>query len=221
MSNLVDFLSSIDSGSFGSFPFNFKTITFTEDGTYTAPYTGNYLVIACGGGGSGGTGDGNCKGGGGGGGSGFVYKVVRLSKGESVDVTIGAGGHTYAGENVDGSAGEPTSFGNYLTAAGGGGGKSYSHGGKGGAGVNYGGNGNGGNYEIPPELRIFLPQPLPILFKSGNGNNLGGGGGAGALGDGGNTDQNGNGYGSGSGGTHYTSKSLNGAPGICIIVEKV
>jgi hypothetical protein len=86
---------------------------FTSSGTFTAPKAGKYLVVASGGGGSGlivGTthSTGGC--------GGFIaVGVVTLADSEEVSVTIGAGG---AG-SLNGNDGGDTTFGTYVTAAGG------------------------------------------------------------------------------------------------------
>jgi hypothetical protein len=93
---------------------------FTSSGTFTAPFTGNYEVTVTGGGGSPGyvsTGGGES----GGAAGGTAIKVVSLTKGDAVSVTIGIGGITPV-STAFGVTGGTTSFGGYCSATGGTGG---------------------------------------------------------------------------------------------------
>src|SRR5581483_8034662 len=103
---------------------------FKVSGNFTAPKSGNYLVIAIGGGGGGGGGGGvtaaasrSGSGGGGGGGGLMVTNIVTIAKDNVVGVTIGAGGIGGAGNlglnGADGSSGGDTVFGAFFTALGG------------------------------------------------------------------------------------------------------
>lgn len=85
-------------------------IEFTESGIYTNT-TGKVQTIVIGicGGGAGG---GNSAYAGGGGGSGMTYHKITLQPGETVVVTIGAGG-------LSGNDGGDSSFGSYVTVKGG------------------------------------------------------------------------------------------------------
>lgn len=104
---------------------------FISAGTFTADTTATYRVFAIGGGGGGGYDEGA------GGGSGRVaYEEIDLTDGDTVAVTIGAGGYAgTSGANKDGGDGAATTFGTHLTATGGdGGGKNNANGGNGGSG---------------------------------------------------------------------------------------
>ena len=111
---------------------------FTSSGTFTAPFTGKYKVTVVGGGGSSArSASGHACGGGGGGG--LAKKVVDLTKGDTVTVTVGAGGLQPTGSvDIQGNAGETSSFGTHCSATGGSGGNysstSYASGGTGGTG---------------------------------------------------------------------------------------
>lgn len=101
---------------------------FTASGTFTAAKAGYYRVL-CVGGGGGGCGRCEINVGGPGGGSGFVLvRLVQLAQDEAVTVTVGAGGAgavEAVGVLRTGSAGGSTSFGAYLLANGGRGGRHY------------------------------------------------------------------------------------------------
>lgn len=160
----------------------------TESMTYT-PKAKQALVICIGGGGGGGNSSNTNCGGGGGGGGYVTIKTVSLPL-SSYSVTVGAGGGVS-------SNGGSTSFGNLVSASGGGGGKSgsASRGGDGGDGC--GGGGGGGTY-------------VGVAGTGGNGGNgqFGGGGGGGGGTKGGD---GGNGQFGGGGGSGYGSSA--GAPG--------
>lgn len=99
---------------------------FLSNGTFTAPKAGAYQVFAVGGGG----GSGGLKttssawriASGGGGGGDVVRKIVNLTLGQSVSVTIGAGGTAGTTAPTAGGHGASTTFGSLVTALGGGGG---------------------------------------------------------------------------------------------------
>lgn len=92
----------------------------TVSKTFAAQAGAKYLVEVWGGGGSGGgvQGADNAYGNGAGGGSsgGYVRKIITFAQAANVPVTIGAGGLGIVGDSADGGA---SSFGSYLTAAGG------------------------------------------------------------------------------------------------------
>lgn len=99
---------------------------FTASGTFTCPSTVVAVEVIGGGGGGGGVGDASGGGiagnaGGGGGGGAYGLKIVSgLLIGQTVAVTVGAGG---AGGNLaSGGIGGDSSFGAFVTAGGGGGG---------------------------------------------------------------------------------------------------
>jgi len=117
---------------------------FTESGTFTVPNGVDQVWVSlCGGGGAGGLGDtgGNdvyWYGGGGGSGASILARELIVTSGEAITVTVGAGGKFTRGSYGDN--GGTTSFGTYLSCAGGGCGKFSEGGASGGAG------GSGGQY---------------------------------------------------------------------------
>ena len=95
---------------------------FTSSGSWTVPAgitKAKVTVIGGGGGGGGVNGDG-FVGGGGGGGGGSIRLVTGLTPGNSVTVTVGAGGT--AANDTAGGAGGTSSFGAFCSATGGAGG---------------------------------------------------------------------------------------------------
>lgn len=101
---------------------------FTESGVFVVPEGVDIVwVTLCGGGGGGGSSTGDYAGGGGGGAEVIIKQRVNVTPGENISVQIGEGGGTE-------SAGGVTSFGNYVSASGGGGGKGSASGGAGGLG---------------------------------------------------------------------------------------
>ncbi len=126
--------------------------TFSSSGTWTKPGGITFVRVICvgaggtGGGGAGGS-AGTQRGGGGGGGGGARNESIFLASDltSTVTVTVGAAGAAgtggSSGQGTDGAIGGTTSFGSYLSAYGGGGGR------KGGInssiGVSYGGSGGG------------------------------------------------------------------------------
>lgn len=95
---------------------NFQIQKFTTGGTFTAKVTGVHFINGCGGGASGGAASAsNALGGGAG--AGCKMFPVFLTKGQSVTVTIGAGGVWVSG--TSGANGGYTSFGSYLILPGG------------------------------------------------------------------------------------------------------
>jgi hypothetical protein len=107
--------------------------TFTANGTWTKPASGNLVLAECwGGGGSGARHSSNSTNKGGGGGGGYNSRFIPLASiSGNVVVTIGAGG-TAVSANGAGNSGGNTTFGAYLTAYGGAGGQATNGGGGGG-----------------------------------------------------------------------------------------
>lgn len=134
----------------------------TRDCTWKAPSAvlNRFLVFAVGGGGGGAKNGASTNAflGGGGGGGHIARKEISLTRGKSISITCGAGGIGADPISYNGADGGTTTFGTYLTAAGGAGGSAYGEGGSGGAG-----GGGAGN-----------------AAKGGNGSTYGGGGGAGS-----------------------------------------
>ena len=103
--------------------YSYNVHTFTGDGTFTVTSasggTVNYLVIGGGGGGGGNTG-------GGGGAGGFLANTATVTGGNTAyAVTVGSGGPGGTGNANPGgfgTNGNPSSFGSFATASGGGGG---------------------------------------------------------------------------------------------------
>lgn len=157
---------------------------YTQNITYTCTYTGNYLITCVGGGGASGagviqniksydvpravqedTGYWQVSGKktwlkmnniwGGAGGSGYLNTaVVSLNRGDTVTITIGQGGTPVSGGN--GGTGGTTSFGEYVYASGGTGGKSP---------LKYGLSNNYSN--------DYTNNPF-YIFMNGNQRNMGG-----------------------------------------------
>jgi len=233
MSNLTDFIGGSGKSSF--FGGARKEITITANTTYVAPYTGSYLIglVA----GAGGGGGGSTYGGSGGGGAGIVYKIVELTKGENVSVTIGIGG-AGGGANSAGSAGSISSFGSYFSNKAGGAGGVSNTSGTGGSGVDNGGDGGVGANGTGTGVGYTVPNSITLTFAASSygtksyigGNEFGinnthcSGGGAGYNGNGGNCA--GIDYGGGGGGGAATAGDAGssttggkGSDGLCIVVE--
>lgn len=173
-----------------SSPGNLVTNIFTTSGTFIVPKAKNqsFSVRIFGGGGGGG---GNCRSVAtcGGGGGYMNNKILTLTQGASISVTIGKGGtggyfsnnKAAAGSQsvASGNTGGTTSFGSYLSAIGGTGGTAGTRcyggsGGSGGGGINYGGigyqfGGGGGNYAYKVDSGS--------VAQEGTGGKWGGGGG--------------------------------------------
>lgn len=168
-----------------------KSAIFTESGSWTVPanVTSVDVFLFGGGGGAGYTknvssGDDSSNGQGGGGGSGRMAKsTLTVTPGQSIAITIGAGGAVGSSGGRGGNGGT-TSFGSLLSAQGGSGGGSgtaslsSAQGGNGGDGGAGGAGGSAGYWESSAYYRE----------KSGNGGNgiQFGGGGGGYLSKGGN-----------------------------------
>ena len=102
-------------------PRNFTRVDLTTSQTWVAPVAGKYIIIMQGGGGSGSGVASNSVIGNGGCGGVIASEVITLTNQENVIVTIGAGGAA-VGASV-GNTGGTTTFGSYMTAVGGTGGK--------------------------------------------------------------------------------------------------
>lgn len=199
-----------------------------SSGTFTAPETATYRVLAIGGGGGGGYDEGA------GGGSGSVtYGDVHLDTGEEVTVTIGAGG--YAGTSTagkqDGGDGAATTFGSHLSASGGkGGAKNNGPGGDGGSGGGgdpgnggsdgsaggrggdtSGGSGQGAAFADKFCRILKFDLTAGVGGASGGGNGQGGGGGGGLQVGSETTAGAGNAAGSAAGGTGYGGGGAGGS----------
>lgn len=94
-----------------------RCLVFTSSGVFVVPprvYT--VYVTMCGGGGGGGRGSGYY---GGGGAQCWIKQPVSVSPGDSITVTVGAGGTGKTSSDGNGTAGGTSSFGSLLSAAGG------------------------------------------------------------------------------------------------------
>ena len=195
-----------------------KSAIFTESGSWTVPanVTSVDVFLFGGGGGAGYTsytadGDNSGTGYGGGGGGGHMAKATfAVTPGQSIAITIGAGGARGSSGGTGGTGGT-TSFGTLLSAqggSGGGSGTSTSSSAQGGDGGNGGAGGGGG---------IALTR-VPSTYRrekggnGGNGSQFGGGGG-GYLSNGGNGGTYGGGGGAGYGGTAGTGGQYGGNGG--------
>lgn len=159
-------------------------------------------VTVVGGGGGGGTPGSSGFGGGGGGGGGTGSSVINLTGVTTVSVTIGAGGAAGSGGGNGGSGGS-SSFGAYITANGGSGGRSLTLGDAGeGAAAGTGGSINSGGSAGTPG------------FES----SFGGSGGSSTLGGGGRSGEAGRVYGGGGGGAPFGGAvGFAGAQGVIVI----
>lgn len=173
--------------------------------TFTAPRSGYYYVTVIGAGGGGGSVTGSNFTGGSGGGGGLSEGFVYLTANQAVTVTVGQGG--VAVNNSTGNAGTASSFGAFMTATAGTGGKGQGdatmQGGFSGVGangtINYGlGDGDAGN-----------------LWNGGGGVPLASGKGGGPGGQSGSSGGfNGRGPGGGGGGGSQGFASGSGADGM-------
>jgi len=213
---------------------------FTSSGTFTVPtgITQVKVTVIGGGGGVGGTNaSGYVVGGGGGGGGGSIRLVTGLTPGDTVTVTVGAGG-TAATDTAGGSGGT-SSFGAFCSATGGsGGGRRLSSvdtrfvpgatAAVGGAA----GTGSSGDINVGGTVGVALlvtsgtnSCPASVLYigmGGGNGGDAPFGLGTGGLGNTGiGNGSSGSGYGGGGGGGRSTTTSTSGAAGQggCVIVE--
>ena len=212
-----------------------KSAIFTESGSWTVPanVTSVDVFLFGGGGGAGytshtGDNDNNGTGYGGGGGSGHMAKsTLTVTPGQSIAITIGAGGARGSSGGTGGTGGT-TSFGSLLSAqggSGGGSGTSTSSSAKGGDGGNGGAGGAGGSAEYKEPNPSFPPGASHYYYvqpygKGGNGAQFGGGaGGYGSTSGGGNGGQYGGGGGTyggtaGTGGQYGGKGGTSGAKGV-------
>jgi hypothetical protein len=178
---------------------------FTSNGTFTVPAgVSTVWVSMCGGGGSGGF---YGPGGGGGGGANAMKLPVAVQAGNTVAVTVGAGGQPVNGPtNANGNAGGTSSFGNFVVCGGGAGGM--------GSNPNYGGAGGTGSAGTIPGA---TGRPF------GNYMNWGGAGGDSLFGFGGvpvsYPGVAGTGYGSGGSGNANNNTATGAGTGGIVIVE--
>lgn len=217
--------------------------TFSSSGNFTVPAgVTRVRVQVIGGGGAGGK---SCKKtysmtadavGGGGAGGGYAYKVVDVAPGQQIPVVIGAGGSGYADSDLAsyslyrGKSGGTTSFGAFVSATGGSGGRGYyyfysTYNGStdyrndtatlvGGIGIDGDVNYRGGSGAIEPVQKFccggaaatHLGDALGMLPLAG-------------FGSGGNPEYGGRGIGCGGGGSTYETTSLpgSGVQGLCIV----
>ncbi len=130
---------------------------FTANGVFVVPpRVHTVYVTLCGGGGGGAGVDGSSTdyvktSGGGGGAEAKIKREVSVTPGDSITITVGAGGRGGASGANSGSAGGVSSFGALLSASGGGGGTTSAPGAAGGDGGSPGGgyeNYNGATYKV-------------------------------------------------------------------------
>jgi len=173
---------------------NLRTATvFTASGSYVVPDNVSYIrVIACGGGGGGGGGqNGPIAGGGGGAGAPIFEGIVDVTPGDTLTITIGAGGVG----GVNGSGGAPGSAGGVTTVSGtglslvvlggtGGGGGSVPNG-DGAGGVGYKGTQNGGNGSGSTPGSGYIASVNGGFGTGGSRSGITAGGGGGSIGIGG------------------------------------
>ena len=212
-----------------------KSAIFTESGSWTVPanVTSVNVFLFGGGGGAGyysytGDNDNRGYGEGGGGGSGYMAKsALTVTPGQSIAITIGAGGNVGSSGGTGGNGGT-TSFGSLLSAqggSGGGSGTSTSSSGRGGNGGDGGAGGAGGSAEYKEPNPSFPPGASHYHYvqpygKGGNGAQFGGGaGGYGSTSGGGNGGQYGGGGGTyggaaGTGGQYGGKGGTSGAKGV-------
>jgi hypothetical protein len=182
--------------------------TITASGTYNQ--TGLMYVMVVGAGGGGGGAGSNTYGYPAGGAGGLDAKLLTVNTATSV--TVGARGNSNG--NGNGNAGGATSFGNYLTANGGGSKNGGTpRGGIGGAG--YSGEG-------PPTETINLWNSVKSGTNGGGGADGGGNRGTGVgsgIGTGGNIGGSATGYGAGGGGGGYGGVGGNGTQGVVYVLR--
>ena len=167
---------------------NFQIQKFTASGTFTAKVTGVHFINGCGAGASGAISTAQS----GGAGSGSKMFPIFLTKGQSVTVTIGAGGVWASGSTI--APGGDTSFGSFLTLPGA---PSYL------GGLNWAGTGTGYSWHADAlpigflfsgACGAFNGSTLPpgySTFKRGTSTTNYPGGGGGFYGPGGNATESG------------------------------
>jgi len=112
-----------------------ETFNSPGDSTFTVPAGVTSIVVECwGGGGAGGGSTSNMKGGSGGGGGGYTTAILKVTPGQSIPYTIGAGGIGINGKN--GTSGSNSSFSGLIANGGVGGEADKGKVGDGGIGVN-------------------------------------------------------------------------------------
>lgn len=198
------------SGSMFFFPKRgFSTEQFTASGSFVVPAgVTTMMVTICGGGGAGASGSPNFAGGGGGGGA--VYdSIIATTPGETISITIGAGGSgtvTDVLSNVFGGRGGETrmvSLAQTLVAPGGYGGESGTAGGTSGSGgrglgvgyenlgnvatsiISFGLRNSGGDGGVPTNQHINGFHSIKNVGGVGGGGIQDGGGGGAGFGPGG------------------------------------
>jgi hypothetical protein len=156
-------------------PVNVQAFSTSGDWTKPAGYSPNCPVfIQCWGGGGSGRRDSTIANAGGGGGGGYTERWLLLSNlGDTVSVTIGAGGAAKTGSNQDGDVGGTTSFGGHLSAFGGGGGSPGRGGGGGYFSAGATGTGNNSAVHGRPGLPRYVSEIVnssgPVFSYSGSG----------------------------------------------------
>ena len=123
--------SNIAAGAVASSGFNSLQV-FTSGGTWNRPAGVTKVVMEIQGAGGGGARNTAAYSAGGGAGGGCAIKVLDVSSISTSTITVGSGGTSAGGSNVDGGAGGDSSWAdgtNTITGTGGGGGKSLNYGG--------------------------------------------------------------------------------------------
>lgn len=189
-------------------------LVFTASSVFTVPSgVTRMMATVVGGGGSGGSVAGNGSGGGAGGG--VATKIFSVTAGQTIAVTVGAGGAAVSSSN--GQNGASSSFGSFVSATGGQGGDKL--------GITFtpsGGQGSGGDLNLPGGTgRAAIIQTTPGAYLGGMGGDCPG------FGTGGNFVTNaagsfangfaGVGYGAGGGGAANGGVSGAGGAGLVIV----
>jgi len=143
-------------------------VVFTSSGTFTVPDNVYKIKAEVWGGGGGGSGGVGATGAGGG----YAQKMLDVSPGDLITVTVGVGGAGATYPTVAGS-GTTSSFGAHVSATGGAGG---------GAGQGSGGFGVGGDENLGGQSGSDLADPVQVL-ETGGASPRGGSGGANTIGN--------------------------------------